>query len=261
MGFYFKDFRNIVEKIAPKDLKQDYDNVGFLVGDSSFEINNIFVTLDVTLESIKLAKENNCNMIFSHHPLIFRKISNVVSDDLEQKKIINLIRENITLYCAHTNLDSTESGLNEMFADSYEIYKKEKLEKCENGIGFIGYINETKVEDIIQKTKEMYKIKTLRYIGEKNKKISKIAFVNGSGGSYVYNAMNEKVDLLITGDVTYHEAMYAKENGLSVIDAGHFEIENVLFLEFSRKLEKILNENGFENKFIYGEEISPYLYV
>ena len=92
MTYYVKDIINVMEKIAPPFLKESYDNVGLMVGNKNKEVNKILLALDCTKSVIEEAKANNVDMIITHHPLLFRKPSRIVYDDLQGYKIIELIK-------------------------------------------------------------------------------------------------------------------------------------------------------------------------
>jgi putative NIF3 family GTP cyclohydrolase 1 type 2 len=92
MHLKVKDIHRIIEKYAPEKLKEDYDNVGLMVGDMESEVTSILVSLDCTLDVIKEAEDKNCNLIFTHHPLLFSRPKSITTDTLIGKKIIRLIK-------------------------------------------------------------------------------------------------------------------------------------------------------------------------
>ena len=123
-----KDVIKQMEDFSPSNLKEDFDNVGLMVGNKEAEVKKILLALDCTLEVIEEAKENNVDLIITHHPLIFKKPSSITTDTLLGKKIIELIKNNINLYSSHTNLDSAEKGLNETIVKILGFEKGELLE-------------------------------------------------------------------------------------------------------------------------------------
>ena len=109
-----KDISKEIEKFAPKYLMEDYDNVGLMVGRDDKHVSKVLLALDCTNDVIREAIENNADMIISHHPLLFKKPKSITTNDLLGNKIISLIKEDISLYSCHTNLDSTKNGINDV---------------------------------------------------------------------------------------------------------------------------------------------------
>lgn len=117
MAVTVKEIANIVEKIASPDLAAEWDNIGLQVGDFTAPVHRIMVTLDVTEEVVDEAIELGIDLIVSHHPLIFRPLNHIRFNQPLGKMIIKLIRHNISLYVAHTNLDSAAGGVNDTLAE------------------------------------------------------------------------------------------------------------------------------------------------
>lgn len=258
--------KNIIKEmniIAPPYLKEDFDNVGLMVGDKEQEVKKVLLALDCTKEVIEEAKEVSAELIITHHPLIFRKPSRIVRDDLQGYKIIELIKNDISLFSSHTNLDSTIGGINEKIVELLELPKGKVIEpsKCkgyeEAGLGrLITLEEEISLDSLLEKVKEKLQIKNLRVvIGER--KINKIAIINGSGQDFFNKAIAMGADCIITGDTTYHFASDYKEMGITIIDAGHFSTEWLVFLEVMKKLE-----NKFQDvEFITSKKVKdPYTF-
>ena len=252
-------FIEVMEKIAPTNLKEDFDNVGLMVGDRNKEIKKVLLALDCTDSIIEEAKEIGAQLILTHHPLIFKKPSSITTDTLQGKKIIKLIQNDINLYSAHTNWDSVRAGINDTIVDmlgfkSDEIIDKNKIDE-NAGIGRIVTLENTltldEVMDICYKT---FGLSGLRYSGDEDKVIKKIAIINGSGQSYFYDAMNKGVDLVITGDTSYHMVSDYTEMGMSILDIGHFKSEWPVLIEVNKKLQKEIENIGEEIEFVISKK-------
>ncbi|MBU5486633.1 Nif3-like dinuclear metal center hexameric protein [Clostridium sp. MSJ-8] len=238
-----KDIIKEMEKLAPPFLKESYDNVGLMVGDEEKDVQKILLALDCTKEVINEAILNNIDLIITHHPLIFRKPSRIVMGDLQGEKIISLIKNDISLYSSHTNLDTVKGGINETivkmlgFGESKIIDEVENPEYKGSGIGRIVKLSQEKTpQDIIDLVKNKLNVENLRVvIGDKP--ISKIAIINGSGQDYFSDAVRYGADCIITGDTTYHYASDYKEMGITIIDPGHFKTEWIIFLEVMKNIE------------------------
>lgn len=242
-----RDIINILEKKFPRTNAEEWDNVGLLIGDYDKEIKKIQFSLDATLESIESAISENVDMLITHHPIIFKPIKEVNEQNILGKKIRDLIKNDINVYSIHTNLDSSVDGLNDYILKNIGISKYKILELDEEkncGIGRVFKLEEEKnLKDFIEELKLKLKILNLRVISnDLSKKIKKVALINGSAMSYWKKAKKENVDLFITGDVAYHDALDALENGLSMIDFGHYESEHF----FHEILVEELKGNGLE---------------
>ncbi|WP_368488481.1 Nif3-like dinuclear metal center hexameric protein [Clostridium sp. BJN0013] len=265
-----EDIHNIMEKYTPSILKESYDNVGLMVGDMKSEVTSILMALDCTLEVIEEAKQNKCNLILTHHPLLFRRPDSITTGTLIGKKIIELIKNNINLYSSHTNLDSVKGGINDIIMNLLEltcchIIDPSEVENYRGDHCGIGRISELKVPitlgELCNKVKSNLNISMLRYSGSESKIINKIAVINGSGESYFNSAKLLGVDCIITGDTTYHYVSDFQEEGIAVIDAGHFETEWPAMEKIAEILMHEIKSNGFCNTVILSKvNRSPYKY-
>lgn len=258
------DISKEIEGFAPKILKEDYDNVGLMVGDNQKEVKKVLLSLDCTNEVIKEALELNCDLIINHHPLLFKKPSSIVKGDLVGEKIITLIKEDIALYSCHTNLDSTKNGINETIVNilgfnSSKIIETSDLKDCKDcGIGRIVELEkEMTISEIISLVKEKLNVKNMRIV-RGSEKVKVLAIINGSGQDFFYKAKGLGADCIITGDTTYHFASDFKEMGISILDPGHFPTEYIVFL----KTLEFLKEKFKDVEFIASKQSKdPYEFV
>lgn len=238
-----------MEKIAPIYLKEDFDNVGLMVGDKNKVVKKVLLALDCTLNVIEEAKMEKVDLIITHHPLIFRKPSSITTDTLQGKKIIELIKNDISLYSSHTNLDSVENGLNHTIVSLLGfgegvILEANKREQSA-GLGRLVSLNESiSLDQLVDKVKKALSINHLRVVNG-NDKITKIAIINGSGQDFIGKAVRLGADCIITGDTTYHFASDYKEMGISILDVGHFASEQLVFFNVMKKLEEKFRDIEF----------------
>lgn len=254
----------IMEAIAPPELKESYDNVGLMVGDRNSEVTKILVALDCTLEVVEEAKAVGAELIISHHPLLFRKPSTITTDTLLGKKIIQLIKNNIALYSSHTNWDSVKDGINDTFVEYLgfgegEIMSKNPLNESA-GIGRIVKLSKAiTLSQVIEQVKERLKLNTVRFAGYLNKTIRTIAFVNGSGQDFMEAAQRSGADLIITGDTTYHFVSDYSEMGLAIMDVGHFNSEWPIVVKLAEKIKDTMENDGVQ--VVISEKVrDPYCY-
>lgn len=256
MTIKIKDFINVIENIAPNNLKESYDNVGLMIGDRNEDIKGILVALDITLEVIEEAKEKDANFIVTHHPILYLKPSTITMDTLQGEKIIRLIRENINVYACHTNLDVVEGGLTDKALELLGFPKGKIIDinpvNPSAGVGRIVKLEEEMtLKEVCRLVRSKLSIPYMRVAGDPYKKIKTIAVLNGSGEDLMKKAYKMGADLFITGDTTYHYVSDYKEMGMAVVDIGHFSFEWPLFKGVLTKLEQSLKEK-------YGEDIKIY---
>ena len=166
-----KEIAKEMEKLAPIFLKEDFDNVGLMVGSKDKEVKKVLLALDCTKDVIEEGKREGVELIITHHPLIFRRPSRIVNDDLQGWKIIELIKNDISLYSSHTNLDSTKDGINEEIVKVLgfshgkliESSKVRGFEEC--GLGRVVYLeNVIELNNLINIVKEKLGISSLRVV-------------------------------------------------------------------------------------------------
>ena len=264
MTITVKDISKEMEKLAPIFLKEDFDNVGLMVGSKDKEVKKVLLALDCTKDVIEEGKREGVDLIITHHPLIFRKPSRIVNDDLQGWKIIEFIKNDISLYSSHTNLDSTKDGINEEIVKVLgfshgkliESSKVKGFEEC--GLGRVVYLDsEIELNNLINIVKEKLGISSLRVVVGKEK-VKNIAIINGSGQDFFGKAIGMGADCIITGDTSYHFASDYKEMGVSIIDPGHFPTEWIVFLKVMKKIE----EKFSTIEFIHSKcSKDPYEYV
>lgn len=251
-----------MELLAPTYLKEDFDNVGLMVGDKNKEVKKVLLALDCTLKVIEEAKKENVELIITHHPLIFKRPSSITTDTLQGKKIIELIKNDISLYSSHTNLDSVENGLNDTIVsilgfDNFKILEKNKRDD-KAGLGRIVSLNESiQLEDLISKIKKSLNINNLRVVKGKDK-VNKIAIINGSGQDFIGKAIALGADCIITGDTTYHFASDYKEMEISILDVGHFASEQITFFNVMENLKEKFKDVEFITSTVEEDPFSFY---
>ncbi|WP_300276091.1 Nif3-like dinuclear metal center hexameric protein [Peptacetobacter sp.] len=227
-----------IENKYPLNLAYEWDNVGLIVGDLSSDIKKIMTVLEANESVVDEAIDKNVNLIVTHHPFIFGKIKKITTDDYKGKLIHKLIKNNISIYSMHTNFDIAFDGLNDYFMKIMEIKNTKVLDKIDSyqdycdgetyGLGRIGELEESiKLKDLCNKIKKILKADSLRVVGDLEKEISKVAVVTGSGSEFAKLALNEGADVILTGDVKYHDAQDVLDMGMNLVDCGHFDSEDI----------------------------------
>lgn len=244
MAIKIKDIISCIEEVAPLSFQESYDNSGLIVGNKENECKGVYVCLDVFSSSVKEAINKGCNLIISHHPFIFHSIKKLPPND-EITKILTLaIKNDISIYASHTAIDSSTSGVNDILAKELGLKDIEPLSDIDNddknflGIGAIGYLSKkTTLNKYLLFVKQKLNIPTIRYIGKEDYNICKIALCGGSGISLVEDAIKKQCDLLLTGDIKYHDFL-TFSNQINIADIGHFESEQFIKQRFIEIISK-----------------------
>ncbi len=232
-----------IENFAPLSLQESYDNAGLQVGDPDMPVCGVLLCLDATEDIMAEAVKRGCNLIVTHHPLIFKGLKRLTGKTATERIVAESIRNNVAIYSAHTNLDSTFEGVSYEMAHKLDLRDVTPL--CPNpgnpttGLGVIGTVRTTPTLEFLRHVKETFQVKHLKYSEEACRLvIRKVALCGGAGASMIADAIRAGADVYVTGDLKYHDfTTYAPD--IVLADIGHFESELCSLKIFSR----ILREN------------------
>lgn len=245
-----KDVIEKIEDFAPLSGQEEYDNSGLTAGDEKSAVSGIFITLDVDEDAIRQAKRHNCNFILSHHPLIFEPVKSLNLNNYQTRVIALAIKENMTVYAAHTSADNAENSIahsNLTDIGARNIYNIGEL--------FIGDIQETTVENLAAKFGDITLENGLKYTF-KNKSVKKAGHINGSGGrmSDILPVLTEhKVDVFISSEFKYSFLRELYYNSIAVIESNHYNGERA----FLKIMKNILSKD-FDNVVVNEVTGNPY---
>ena len=216
-------YRNLNAAI-PASLSCEWDNDGLMCcPDGSREVNRALVCLDVTSDTIKAATDGKYDVIISHHPFIFKGLKSLDENDFIPKRVINLIKEGISVMSFHTRLDALEGGVNDSLCALLGI--KNATEFGE-GIGRIGTLDaDADLLCFAKKVKDTLGAPTLK-IADAKKKVSKVAVLGGSGKDELFAAVAAGADTFVSGELGHHTLTDAPDLGINLIEAGHFHTED-----------------------------------
>jgi dinuclear metal center YbgI/SA1388 family protein len=211
-----------IENLAPLSLASDWDNSGWQIFLGDRQITKVMVALSPTIDVIKQAIAEQCELIIAHHPLIFNKINKINISDQANLTLIKAIQNNIQIYSAHTNLDITQGGIADRLAGLFNLKNIEVSETFAR----IGHLEkEENLDEFLEKVKNVLNVDRLKLINPISKtSVRKIAVCPGSGGDLIDKLQD--VDLYITADIKYHTAL--EVNNMVVVDAGHLETERII---------------------------------
>ena len=238
-----REIVNIIESEYPKFSQEIWDNSGLLIDNENTEITGILICFDITENSIKEAIDKKCNFIISHHPLFINGLKKISQDTYTERCVRLAIKNDIAIYCCHTPVDKSRHGISFKMAETLGLQNVDFLNKDTDkdfGLGIIGEFEDAmNPMDFIKLVKDTFDQNTVRYSQEKEKQIKKVAFCGGSGASLIGSALQAKADAYICGDIKHHD-FFSSEEGILLIDAGHFEteieIKDLFFSVFSKKI-------------------------
>lgn len=255
----------LIDEIAPSFLMEDWDNGGIQVNTKNSKVNTILIALEITGPVIDEAIGINADMIVTHHPLLFDAVKQINFDNKAGEYLLKLIENDISVYSAHTSFDKSRGGNNDFLIDLINLDNSLEVGTgpFENlGIGRIFSLKkQVKIEGMVSIISKSLDIPLceIKYVGDKSINISKVAVCTGSGADLIEEAAKQGCQLLITGDLKYHNAQLAKELGISVIDAGHYHTEKTFTPNFANKLRVLTNDeiNVVESQI----DINPFEYL
>lgn len=225
------DIYNELNGLAAFNTQDNFDNSGLLIGSMNKEIKKIAVCLDITNDIISECADLGADLIVSHHPIIFKKLSCVEPDT----PVYNLIRNNIAAICIHTPIDMAKGGISDIMFELMDFGSPDNAEvlhvihKDKNlGYGKIAKLDfGISAEFLAAAAKKAFNCTSVRYV-DGGKTISTVAVCSGAGSDEIYTALDKGVDAIITGDVKWHAFVDAKNAGLTVVDAGHYHTETIV---------------------------------
>ena len=227
-----KEIIQVIEATFPRTAALGFDNVGLLAGRSEKEVSRIYLALDATDVVIDRAIKEGADMLITHHPLLFSAVKKVTDEDFITRRIVKLIQNDISYYAMHTNYDVL--GMAELSG---------KIMDLQNGevIGRIGNLEkDMTLEECCVYVKHRLELGSLKVFGDMQKKVHRLAISPGSGKSSIAVALEKGADVLVTGDIGHHDGIDAVEQGLAVIDAGHYGTEYIFIEDMKQFFEKKL---------------------
>ena len=218
-----REIINSIESVAPRSAQEAWDNSGMQVGDTGRDIQSVLLTTDITEDVVNEAVLNGCQLIISHHPLLFHGLKQVCGQTPQARIVEMAIKNNIAIYSAHTNLDSVEGGINTHLADKLWINDYRLL--TESGLGAIGKLSQPiPYAAFIAHVREILQCTYVRYTRASKEMIETVALCGGSGAEFIEEAINQGADVYLTADCKYHEFQDA-DGRIGLIDIDHWYSE------------------------------------
>lgn len=232
-----RDVLDAVWDMAPRELAEEWDNVGLLIGHPDNKVTKVLCALDLTNAVIDEAVASGAELIVTHHPVLFRGRKNLREDDPEGAMLCRMVRSNISMIAMHTNFDNANPGVNDALADALALSDVQATGEYLR----VGNIAPTPLSGLIAHTAEKLNA-VVRPYGDKDRVITRVAVLGGSGGDYYREAIAAGAQAFITGEIGYHVALSAVDEGLCILEAGHDCTERVAVKSIVNGLQNRLNE-------------------
>ena len=221
-----------LEQVAPLETQEVWDNSGWQINLGNKETKKILLALNVTEETVNYAVKQKCDLIISHHPLIFSPLKCI-----KNKAIISAIQNKIQVYSLHTNFDKSIVGTTQTLIDVLKSELVLKSIKPINDFVKVGTLKAPiKSSEFLIKVKKVLNLSFLRF-SNPCEEIKKVAFCAGAGADFAREVVKNSVDCFITADIKYHQAL---DCSAMLVDVGHYESE-VVALDSIKKLLSPLN--------------------
>lgn len=248
-----------MQAIAPLELAEHWDNPGLLV-DCGGQMHRVLAALDITPEVVAEAAAKQCEMIVSHHPVIFDPLKKIGPQDVP----FQLVQAGISAICMHTNLDAAEGGVNEVLAG---IFGMRDWDVFADGCGRVGEVDPITVPELARKAQAVLGGRCNRprsgpavqvKFADSGKTVRRLAVISGAGGSMFEDALAVGADCLLTGEANHHAAIDAVRLGLSLVAAGHYATEFPVCAAIADRLRTAFPELEVR---VSGENRDPFTYI
>ena len=243
-----REITDAIEQYAPLRLQEEWDNAGIQVGNPEADITGVLLCTDATEAVVTEAIDRGFNLVISHHPLIFHGLKKIMGRTPVERTVAMAIKHDITIYCAHTNMDSAWQGVSFRMADKLGMTGVQFLDgndvppygdsaSSTAGCGVIGDIKPTPAREVLQRVKEAFEVGAVRYSGDATRVITRLALCGGAGGFLLDKAVEAGAQLYVSADMRYHDFLDNNQRIL-IADIGHYESEHYtkeIFLEIIQK--------------------------
>ena len=256
-----------LEQYAPLPLQEGYDNAGLQVGlTETVEVSGALLCLDVTEQVVDEAIEKGCNLIVSHHPLIFRKLARIADEDYVQRTVRKAIKHDIAIVSMHTNMDAAKGGVNFKIAEKLglkhlQFFAGEKeVDGVKGGEGVMGEVSEAAgwaADDLVLLLREKFGAECVQCNQLLRRPIRRVALCGGAGSFLLDAAVAAGADAFITGEMHYHE-FFGHEQEIQICVIGHYQSE-----QFTSEIFKSIIEEKCQGVKCFISEVNtnPIIYL
>jgi dinuclear metal center YbgI/SA1388 family protein len=225
-----KQVLSALERFAPLPLQESWDNAGLQLGLTEVEVSGALLCLDVNEQIVDEAVAKGCNLIVSHHPLLFRGLKQISGADYVQRSVIKAIKHDIVIVSMHTNMDNALDGVNWKIAERLgltdcKFFAQKTVDGIEAGSGVVGNLPlQMDARAFIELVKKQFGVQCAQCNALLQRPISKVAICGGAGDFLLSDAIGEGADAFITGEMHYHQ-YFGFEQQIQICVIGHYQSE------------------------------------
>ncbi|MCR5512500.1 MAG: Nif3-like dinuclear metal center hexameric protein [Prevotella sp.] len=219
-----------LEQFAPLPLQESWDNAGLQLGLTEADVSGALLCLDVNEQIVDEALRKGCNLIVSHHPLLFRGLKQISGADYVQRCVIKALKNDIVIISMHTNMDNAQNGVNWKIAERLglqqcQFFAQKQVGDIEAGSGVVGFLPQPMAaDDFVLMVKKQFDVECAQCNELLRRPISKVALCGGAGDFLLPDAIHFGADAFITGEMHYHQ-YFGYEQRLQICVIGHYQSE------------------------------------
>lgn len=238
------DVMRYLEREAPLEDAESWDNVGLLMGDPEASVTSIMTCLTITDAVVGEALERGVQLVVTHHPMPFQPLNRLTTDRLPGRHVWRLATRSIAVYSSHTAFDSAVHGINQTMAESLELQEVAPLlpfdpPRPSLGAGRHGRLDPARpLGELADRIKRLFDGAPLRVAGDPARHVARIALACGAGGAFLDAALEHQCDVLITGEATFHTVLQGLDSGAAMILTGHYASERFAMELLAQRLQQ-----------------------
>ena len=225
-----KEVLSALERFAPLPLQESWDNAGLQVGLTETEVSGALLCLDVNEKIVDEAIQKGCNLVVSHHPLLFRGLKTISDLTDVQRTVMKAVRKGVCVISMHTNMDNAKGGVNYKMAEKLglrdvQFLAPKMVDGVESGSGVIGELPEAQAsDDFVLAVKKAFGVECAMCNELLRRPVRKVALCGGAGDFLLDEALKAGADAFITGEMHYHQ-YFGYEQQIQICVIGHYQSE------------------------------------
>jgi dinuclear metal center YbgI/SA1388 family protein len=225
-----KEVMSALELFAPLPLQEDWDNAGLQIGLPEAEVSGALLCLDVDERIVDEAVAKGCNLIVSHHPLLFHGLKTISNGDSVGRTVMKAIEQHVAVVSMHTNMDNAKGGVNfkmaeKMSLENVSFFAKRTVEGVECGSGVVGELPAAMAaDDFVIAVKRQFGVECAMCNELLRRPIRRVAICGGAGDFLIDQAIAAGADAFVTGEMHYH-VYFGHEQQIQICVIGHYQSE------------------------------------